>query len=746
MVHLMIMLDRRLLASAVLTLAATLGRASDQTSWQAVQGSDWAVEVKPPSAPDDVRKLSLQAAISAREKGYADPDRARFEDKLLHDGVLDQICRNFRIPLKKDVPLEKIGGYVLGEYERRLRQLPPPSDRQGLLETARVAFSASRNVPLNGAQAGVSLSMGASADGISLVLRPLESAKTCDELDTIIDLLDFKTVLPFTAERIAEMSVGELWQLPLRGSWNVAAPLGTSNGPSTSVSVTVGGRTKSGEAAMTLLRMSEEELRFRFRIQEALITTQGGNVVATIPALAIGRMHGLLGRFISQGIARQFARYVDSYISYFEPESDGQSIVLELILDPRDKSQLESLAQVVQGDLSRLLELLKKRNGFLPLDYSTDQNATEISEHYGGKIGARQAVTAANTFDRDPRNAAFKIPFVFHYLQNESLDVDRLALLGDSNEVHLHHADENKSYNFFDMIFWGPRVRDNRNISSQFPVLVETPEKVPARAIQTPPLEIYVHYHGFLNMPQSMVQRVVKQYEHLTSMIGLERAGGPNERTRIPVQSLTAEPASLAPDGDSSENLPRYEKGSMMLSILLSPSALHEIMSAQPERIVRAYLNTLDAMDRKAVSAMSEAGFEKKAVWNEARRAANEAMDSVEPYYFKSLADTVTSLIADLVEVREAPDNDLRAAAWAKAKSGRGRSGLAHDRILMIVLQLVDPKDVRADFNLDIKPGIKGQAPISERYRYNGGIDSDPLVRQIAKLRARFQPPSETTD
>ncbi len=719
----------------VLVQAFSIPRAQAQTLWRGQPDNDWAREVPAPAPLDDAPRPG------APEGGYTTPDQVRFEDKLL-SGVLDQLCRNVRLNLDKDIPFGETGISSLGGYERRLRQLP--DGRQGLLETARIGMRAGRSFSLADDGANLALWVGASVDGASMVMRPLKGKKTCSELDTLLDLTDFKTVFPFSAERLSGMGVGELWQLPLRGSWGVSPSAGygtVSEGTSIAVSITVGGYGKGGGASLTLYRLAEDKLRFRFRIDEAEVTTDGGTVVARVPALQIAQADGILARFLSKQVARQFTRYVDAYISYFRSEGHGQRIILELILDPRDMGQMESLSQVVRGDLRELIKLLSERNGFLPTDRTVDHNAEQIRDHYAGRTGAQEALTATDAFRSKSDSLSLKIPFLFQHSFDGSLGEDRLAKLDDEEEVRIYQAGKNRSHNYFDLPFLGPFVRDNHNLSSQVLTVVDGSRGA------TPPAAIFIQQRGFLRNPESAVRAMAGEFAGLTQMIGVERAGGPNGRARVPAPGLI--PPAAVPERvgfDERAEDPSYKRGSMMLSLYLAPKAVEDILAAEPERIVRAYLNTLDEMDREVVSAMAASGFGSDAVWREAHRASAEAMNAVDPMYFKRLADVVSGLVADLAEVRSASGNDRRAKAFSKVLGGKGRSGLAHDRLLRIVLQVVDPADVKGDFNIRVDPSIKGKEEIAARYRLNGGIDSDPLVRRAGELRGRFAPPSDLTD
>ena len=44
---------------------------------------------------------------------------------------------------------------------------------------------------------------------------------------------------------------------------------------------------QTGAATLTIYRMSESELRFRFRIDRVKVRSRGGSVVATIPMVVI---------------------------------------------------------------------------------------------------------------------------------------------------------------------------------------------------------------------------------------------------------------------------------------------------------------------------------------------------------------------------------------------------------------------------------------------------------------------------
>ena len=99
-------------------------------------------------------------------------------------------------------------------------------------------------------------------------------------------------------------------------------------------------------------------------------------------------------------------------------------------------------------------------------------------------------------------------------------------------------------------------------------------------------------------------------------------------------------------------------------------------------------------------------------------------------------------LVADLAEARDAGTNDLRAEALARAMGGRGRSGLAYEQVLKVLVQFMDPMDVTGDFSAQIENMTDKAGTVSAHLLLKKGRGEVPLLLEAGKAKGRFAEPS----
>lgn len=727
---------RNRLAVLCFALACAVPGAAN-TIWEREPDSDWARETPAPPTPGEPQKPPVP------EGGFSTPDEVIFRDKL-EKGLFDRICRGLRLNVNQDFDISDLGG-VRGGIGRRLRQLP--NNHEAIIDTAHVRFSVGHTFSAPAAD-GVALNfwVGASAEGESVVMRPLEGKRSCEELDTLLDVREVKTVFPFRASRIREMKLGEVWRLPIRLNWGYSPSLTVTEG-SLALSISAGGFNEGGQAALTLYRMAPDKIRMRFRIEDAEVRTRGGSLVATIPAISVASLGAnIVAEQVDRAIARELGRYVHAQLSYFQSSGFGQRIMLEVILDPADEEQLNALTKVVRGDLTHVLRLVARRNGLLP-ERTARANARELQQHYAEGIGVKDSAAFLDTFRQESSGWFFGLPFLTRQTWNSGNGEDRMERLDSGEgEVRIYHANHGRESHLFYMPFVGAIVKDNTSRSAQIVTQI-VPEGSAA------PAAVYIRQRGFERVTASGVREMAEEFSNLTALIGRE-SGAPAARTRLPVDAMFPEVPAERPMRRNHRGEivpaaePNYDKGAMSLSILLTPEGLRQAIHADPAAVVRALGNTLDAVDREFLSRAQAVGFDRRAMRREAERVVSAVHDNLDASYYMNLARRATDLVADLAALQNAPSNDRQAKALAKLMDGEGESGLKYDELMAVIVQLADPSQVRADFNINVKKGEKKQGipDLAARYRLNGGIDTDPLVGKAGQLRGRFAAPSDLTD
>ena len=398
----------------------------------------------------------------------------------------------------------------------------------------------------------------------------------------------------------------------------------------------------------------------------------------------------------------------------------------------------------MRGDLTRVLKLVAERNGLLP-ERTGRANARELQEHYASDLGIKDSQAFIDTFRNEASNWYLHLPLLTRQRWNSNSGEDRLERLDSGEgEVRIYHADKQRESHLFYMPFIGSIVKDNTSRSAQVVTQI-IPEGSAA------PAAVYIRQRGFERITASGVRGMAEEFSELTALIGRE-SGKPAPRTQLPVDKMFPEvPADRQYFRNHRGELtpvpePNYDKGAMSLSILMTQEGLRQAIHADPAAVVRALGNTLDEADRAFLAKAQEVGFDRRALQREARRVTDSVHDNLDPSYYLRLARKATDLVADLAVLQNAPSNDRQAKALAKLMDGEGESGLKYDDLMAVLIQLAEPSQVRADFNINVKKGEKDLPNLASRYRLNGGIDTDPLIGKAGQLRGRFANPGDLTD
>jgi hypothetical protein len=100
--------------------------------------------------------------------------------------------------------------------------------------------------------------------------------------------------------------------------------------------------------------------------------------------------------------------------------------------------------------------------------------------------------------------------------------------------------------------------------------------------------------------------------------------------------------------------------------------------------------------------------------------------------------------VYDVMKAREG-DWEQRSKALLSIAAGKGKSGLGYDDLMKIFVQLIDPEDVFAEFNVSTRKKVKGEKDIASRYLLNKDKNG-PLLRERTQLKERFAEPSLLAD
>jgi len=482
--------------------------------------------------PDSEWVLEESPGEPIPERGPSAPERMRFWDRL-QDRAFDDICRGIQLRVNKDVSLEPLGVGV--RVERTLRRYP--NKTVALVDAARLAVSLGHSQKLLSLAEGLPLplTLEGRAEGTAYVIRPLGSTKSCSEIGKLINILDFKTVIPVSPERIGAMRVGELWKLPLvlRATARLSAQ--APAGPAT-LTVSLG-LSQEETASVSLLRLREDAVRLRLRLDRARILDAGGAVQLTIPLgdpLGLQTAGNFLERELDRQIARQINRFLVASLGLSQWKRDGRKVLLEFVLDPRDPQQVQALADFIEGDLEVLSLLLRiahaATNPFIR-DGSASEYLDRLREGYVRKLGADSTFAGADDYQRKGKDFNLWLPFLYSHESSSNRESDRIV--GDENDValHMHQASSRKTHAWIDVPFLGQVVKSR----SEHTVYSFT--QVDSKGFGDGAMLAYIQQEGFLRHSEATVREMVGRVNEILRYAGT-RGEGENPRFQLPLEAM----------------------------------------------------------------------------------------------------------------------------------------------------------------------------------------------------------------
>lgn len=698
------------------------------------ESGDWTAPAAPP--PGDVVPKP-----PTPEGGYADPDRVRFDEKL-RDKVLDQLCRHLRITYDYKPDLLGFAGTSLG-VTRHLA--PEPGGRLSVVDDEKLRLSWGESLSRPVAEGGPSASFGVSAtlEGHSVVVRRLGTTKTCDEVDRLIDLRDIKTVLPFTAERISKMAVGELWRVPFTMSVGYGASLSEALGENAAASLSFG-YSKGGTQSTTLYRMADDKLRFRFRIDYVTVRSRSLSAGVSIPAaqFLVG-WEGALLRLADKTLARELAKIAIARLDLGSARSDGQKMVLEYVVDPRDPEQALAVQQAFRGDFRRLLKSARRIATSHVTAADTDPAYEELRNITAGHLGP-PGHAAVEEYTFKARSFGGGLPLLIwghvHEVYGRSAVTE---LTGEGGEFRFYPSDRSPSGEFLRMPFVGPLVKENGQRR------VEVVTHAPKGQAHGEPLMVYIRNHGVLRVPGSSVAETVHEMNSVLRLAGARR-GADGSRLVLP-DSMIPVPTPVAETHGPRENHGPTEvsdrKGTVSLTLVFNQKAVRDAVSAASKEMLEALAASMGPMERPMMEWLAANGRIEGSRLVYDRSAAGERFpEEGAANDLRTLSLTAAGLVTDLAAARDADSNDHRAEALSSALGGRGKSGLSYEKVLRVMVQFVDPLDLTGDFVASVKNSSKGGKDTEGHLVLKQGRAEVPLLRGAGEARARFAEPSVLYD
>lgn len=721
-----------LLALLTLVLTTPARSADADGEWQ---------PVAPPTS-------STQPISTTPEGGFSNPERVIFVERL-RERVLDQLCRNVKLKYDYNFGSGDFSGTGLG-MKRYLGQMP---DRKlAIVDEESLRVGAGHTFPweiAEGVTAG--LWIGGRIEGKSMVVRPIDGVKTCAEMDRLVDLRDIKTVLPFTADRIAAMQVGELWRIPMNIMVGHSESLGWVPADALSVSISFTGH-ETGAGSMTLYRLGEDKLRIRFRLDRAEVRVKGANLVKTIPAIEFASLGtNILAELVDRELAKQLRDYTMASLGWAHSRTNGKRVILEYIVDPRDPEQAHAVQKSLRGDLRDLVHVGLRLAAQRATDESSRAYYLQLMKDHDTALGP-SSYASLNEYTNKARSIRLKIPFLMEHAWNSAIGSDRMTRLTDPGGQFLfNRADKTRNSEYFDFPWVGPLVKDNNQRDVQVVTYAE-PGKPHGE-----PMAVYLQQHGFLRATGSAVNERVDSFNSIMRLAGT-RGRGENAALEIPIGAFPAPPPPPSDfdrrAGDRGE--PANQKGMVSFTLVFNQKAVSDAINAAVDDVLRSYAATQDRWSRpmadwlveNARVAAGKIEYDRGAA---RRRFGGDALNRHEnqDQELNSLAwmaREASGLLMDLEAARTAPDAESRAAAVARLIGGRGESGLAYEEVIRVLVQLVDPKDLTGDFyaSLDRPKTAGGDATIHMRLKKDR--PDNPLLQSAGEAKNRFAEPSILLD
>ncbi len=644
-----------------------------------------------------------------------------FWDDLYTGVSKTDICENISLPIEYGYESEKLGT-VTGSANRRFHRYS--DNTLALVDEAGLKFEFSAEKPLMELAdvGGVSVVGGIRLEGSSIVIRPLGGSKACGELKQYVNVLKYKTVLPFKAERFAAMKTGEVWKLPIT-LWTGITPTVSGGYGNVTVSVELG---VEGQRlpSVSLARLSDHELRVRLRIDQARIMTVGGSVGVTIAPVVVGldnltaaltsQMGKVASQVVAKTIASRFEQYTNASLGLSHSSTKGKKVLLEFTLDPQNKEQMEVLVKLLRdGELKSVSALAKlAAMTFLP-GHNNITDETELvtmQNNWNARLGIKPGYSGQNGYHESATEFTLHLPVVTDYTHNSGHNYQTAHTPGSNETVHVNESFRETNHDVIHVPFSGTVMRHN----SERTVSVynnEADGKVGA------PVMRYEQLEGMIRYSPESARGMLVGVNEIMRYAGT-RGEGNNSAASIPVSQIQPE------GGDG-----HYKAAFLSFAVLFNEKAVQDIIAAPAELLIKAYANSLDAVNSaimKKVLSVSTIGADGKIMYKQsavekvlgasinAMQEGQNIMDQVNTF-----CRTATRIVVDLAKIRNASDWKSQSEILSKVMAGDSKSDLKYGDILKVVIQVVEPRDVAAELIYRAERKAASADDVSVQYSYN---------------------------
>ncbi|MHB2026765.1 MAG: hypothetical protein ACYCPQ_09045 [Elusimicrobiota bacterium] len=684
---------------------------------------------------------------------FTNPDRAQFNVNM-QQGRLSQVCRGLKINVQQGISNRLLNGSGV-DVNRSLQLLP--DNRLALVDEQDVNLDLSHWFQLaHDGKAAFGVILSAQLQGASLVVRPMPTQDSCKEIGRLFKLNDVKTVIPFTASRLSAMGVGELWKLPfvLNIAHTEAVDLPQPYPlPKIEESISFG-MGQRGSAIMTVYRISKDKMRFRLRVDHARIKSASGEILETFPVMQLfTNPAGLLKGEINKIATGQLERYTIANFGFLSQKTNGQQMLVEFILDPRDPDQMAALAKIMQGDVKTLLLMAKRMVNLESAEGAAVGDYDHLKKKEAAGLGMSPAYNSEDIYKNAQKTVGLLLPFLVDWTQSRTAASDRIVRLGgQGGEFMIYRADKINSAGYFDIPLKGQLIKHDSQSSAQAFVYQSKTGVVSA------PRAVYIQQDGFLRSTASGVRKTVDDINRVMELAGA-RGGAPNPGLAAPTAALLSEeppsPAGKTIEAKAKSAPWTYHEGAVSFTLIFSPKAVAAILKADAGLIIRSFVNTIQdgrkqvlewILKHGTIGADGRISFNHSAFhqrWDDVLgdQGVDHPIQLMDP-----LCETAQRIVADIAAVRQKSSPQAQARAFADLMAGRDRSGLAYKKILSVLVQLVDPADLTADLAMKVEAGLGGGKDVASQFVFKNGKLNEPLLNKAGKAKARFILPSQLVD
>ncbi|MBI4375489.1 MAG: hypothetical protein HY549_03470 [Elusimicrobia bacterium] len=720
------------------------------------------------------------------ESNPSAPDKRNFEENLtrsdLFNSLLEEICGEFRIPLKKTFyPVSVLGVRARAEREldRRAQNEIVLVDRVGLS----VNTGYSRSLPSLDDKLPISIGFGMSLSGESVVIRPTGDRLKCRAIDDLLKVWNYKTAIDFKASRLMNIKEGEVWQLPIRFTSSIS--LGVSNGqPGFSAGVSFGA-SRAGENTVTLRGMPDDMLRVRLRIDEALIYGPGLQVVGRIFAKDTDDYRLDTKNWLGENTGNTVGKYgfgvaddlvidvLEKWLTWrlgvFAQWQTGSHGLIEFNLNQNDEQHMQALENLLQGRFDESLAMLQDSSlierlagaaktlfnrtvdaikAFLGRE-PTKKSMAELDRIFSGRLGAEASFVGINNYKQFSLPFLFKAPILFSW-KGSLVDrrEDRIRVIGgEGDKYEIYNIGRNSDAGFLDVPFLGYVFKQNE--SQRVRVMAHRE----GNGHQHMPVAVYIEQHGFSFGQHQAVESMVGRANGILRYIGV-RGEGFNETAQLP-------PEMIYPPGDKNVPLEQmsYRRGISAFTLLLNDKAITDIGRASDAEVLKAYLHAMtDRREREMMEWVIENGkFSGGSIYydfSSFRQSFYHSDDLQEgDGRIRQLISYAEGLLKDVHRLRTRVDaqgepvaSHVQAERLSEILAGRGASGLPYEYIMKVLVQLVDPADIWAEFSVSLDARGEKRHKVQRRFLINREKGETEVIRRMSETMGRFARSSKLGD